>query len=318
MPTTRLHCAASALLVTSSVLFAPALAVSPAHALWSASILRNGDAETDAPSATGHEIVPGISGWVRLGNSTVVSWSETSGFPVYTDPGPADRGVSFFSGGPSSARSELHQSLDLSHVAFMLESGTCSFRLAAHLGGFESQGDHAQVRVIFRDASGAALDSATIGPVTTADRGSATGLLRRERVGPVPATTRSADLRLLCLRVNGTYNDGYADSITFALDLPTLTAFVTARAPVLQIARIAPDPVRGSARFGFTLPQSGDASLDVLDVQGRPVATLASGRRAAGEHTIVWRRDASTPPGVYFARLRAAGATAQRRFVVIE
>lgn len=302
----------------AGVLCALACAVSPAHALWSASILRNGDAEADAPSATGHEIVPGITGWVRSGNATVVSWNETSGFPALADPGPGERGASFFSGGPSNARSELHQSLDLAHVAFMLESGTCGFRLAAYLGGFEGQGDNAQLRVIFRDAGGAALDSATLGPVTTAERGSVTGMLRREREGVVPAATRRADLRLLCLRVNGTYNDGYADSITFALDVPTLDASAAGRSPRLTLAPVAPDPVRGTARFSFTLPEAAEVEMDVLDVQGRPVAELHRGPRGAGEHAIAWPRDAATPPGVYFARLRAAGASVVRRFVVID
>ncbi len=132
------------------------------------------------------------------------------------------------------------------------------------------------------------------------------------------AATRSADLRLLCLRLSGTYNDGYADSITFALDLPTLDAPSAPTTSRLALTRIAPDPVRGRARFAFTLPQADDVHLEVLDLQGRPVAILARDHYAAGEHAIEWRRDVSTPPGVYFARLRSAGAAVQRRFVVID
>lgn len=307
----------SVLLTLVLIVLSAPLATSPARALWSASIMRNGDAESDAPSATGHEVVPGITGWTRVGNATVVSWSETSGFPVYASPGPAERGASFLSGGPGSARSELHQSLDLGHLAFMLESGVCSFRLAAHLGGFSIQGDNAQVRVIFRDALGAVLDSATIGPVTTSDRASTTGLLRRERTGLVPAATRSCDLRLLCLRTSGTYNDGYADSITFALDVPTLDV-PAPLAPALGLARITPDPVRGTARFAFTLPEAGAVRLEVLDVQGRAVAMLARGPHAAGEHTLTWAREPGTSSGVYFARLSLGGATVRRRFVLLD
>jgi len=56
-------------------------------------------------------------------------------------------------------------------------------------------------------------------------------------------------------------------------------------------------------------------SVDVFDVRGR---RLWTGRAAAGERTLVWSvagqpgAGAGTPPGIYFARIRAGNAPAQK------
>ncbi len=69
-----------------------------------------------------------------------------------------------------------------------------------------------------------------------------------------------------------------------------------------------PNPLRGRGRISFALAQSGDATIDVFDVQGRVVAQLAAGARAAGPHAV--DLDATGwPAGTYLVRLSAAGVT---------
>ena len=57
----------------------------------------------------------------------------------------------------------------------------------------------------------------TVGPVTAADRGNVTTLLRREQRVTVPAGTRSLAVVIRTTRAAGAYDDGYADNISVVL-----------------------------------------------------------------------------------------------------
>lgn len=90
----------------------------------------------------------------------------------------------------------------------------------------------------------------------------------------------------------------------------------------LALAGARPNPVRGGASVHFTLPHAMHARLDVLDVAGRRVASLADGTLEAGEHALAWPgRDArgrGLPAGIYLVRLEAIGRALTRRVAVIE
>ena len=81
----------------------------------------------------------------------------------------------------------------------------------------------------------------------------------------------------------------------------------------------APNPSRGDVRLGFALARPGEVSLEIFDVAGRRVRTLARGSRAAGEHACRWDgRDGDgrrAGAGLYLARLVAGGETLTRRIV---
>jgi hypothetical protein len=99
---------------------------------------------------------------------------------------------------------------------------------------------------------------------------------------------------------------------------PALGVEGPVRAGTIELS-CSPNPARGAARIRFTLPLAMDIRLTVRDVAGRRVADLASGRLAAGTHTILWNSRASRArPGVYFADLRASGRSIVKRLVVTE
>jgi len=82
---------------------------------------------------------------------------------------------------------------------------------------------------------------------------------------------------------------------------------------------VAPNPTRGPSRFGIALPEAGRIRLDILDVAGRHVATLADGFEPAGRREFAW--DGTTGrgravAGLYFARLHVTDRVRTRRFVV--
>jgi hypothetical protein len=88
---------------------------------------------------------------------------------------------------------------------------------------------------------------------------------------------------------------------------------------VFALAPALPNPARGAVRLSFSLAAAGAASVEVLDVSGRRVVTLAHGEYAAGPHELRWdgRDDGGhrLGAGMYFARLHAADGTRVRRFV---
>ncbi len=85
-------------------------------------------------------------------------------------------------------------------------------------------------------------------------------------------------------------------------------------APGLALA-VAPNPSAGAATLRYVLPAPGAVRLVVLDALGRTVARLADGEHAAGTHTVALGTS-RLAPGVYVARLDAAGTVATRRFTV--
>ncbi len=98
---------------------------------------------------------------------------------------------------------------------------------------------------------------------------------------------------------------------------------VEASAPgaALELSSASPNPFQDHTRFDYALPASGRVSLVVLDLQGRAVATLASGEHAAGRHSASWDgRDTAgrtVRAGVYFARLQAGNGAAVLRRVAV-
>ena len=82
-----------------------------------------------------------------------------------------------------------------------------------------------------------------------------------------------------------------------------------------------PNPAAGAATIRYDLPASGTVELEVFDLQGRQVRTLARRWRAASCHVVAGdgckaarRRVAG---GVYLYRLKAGALRAQRRMVIL-
>lgn len=95
---------------------------------------------------------------------------------------------------------------------------------------------------------------------------------------------------------------------------------LAARAGV-GLGQNSPNPFAHSTNLTFDLVSSGTVSLEVLDVAGRVVRTLAMGRMTEGRHRLTWdgRDDAGrrTSPGVYFYRLGTAAGEAVKRMVLL-
>ncbi len=74
--------------------------------------------------------------------------------------------------------------------------------------------------------------------------------------------------------------------------------------------------------ISFSLPEAGQISLDVLDMLGRRVVTLAEGAYDAGRHQIVWNglteKGVAPNSGVYFYRLKTDSFESTKRMTLIK
>ncbi len=110
-----------------------------------------------------------------------------------------------------------------------------------------------------------------------------------------------------------------ADLPTAVLELPVPNEF--------SLSPPFPNPFNSAIQVRFTLPDdislAGEhASLNVYDMLGQRMRTLASGSIAAGAHTVFWdgRDDAGNPvaAGAYVVLLRAAGARAASKIMYLK
>jgi hypothetical protein len=78
----------------------------------------------------------------------------------------------------------------------------------------------------------------------------------------------------------------------------------------------APNPVSGRATLKYALPEEREVTLEVYDVLGRRVATLAEGKKEAGVHRATLEAG-PLPSGTYFVRMQAGGFHETRRVVIL-
>lgn len=86
----------------------------------------------------------------------------------------------------------------------------------------------------------------------------------------------------------------------------------------VEFHRTERDPRTGCTAFLVSLDQAGVVDVDVCDIQGRRLGTLA--RHAllrGGEHRLLWQPepDVQSTPGLYLLRLRAHDRAWQQMLV---
>jgi uncharacterized protein (TIGR03437 family) len=245
-------------------------------------LIRNGDAETGA-AASDCSGLANISGWIADGRASVCRYGSGD-FLLANAPGPSDRGSNFFAGG-SNDRSMIYQVIDVSSSAAQIDAGTLPYTLSGWLGGWADQDDSAKLTATFKSASGEPLAYASIGPVLAAERNRASGLVLKSATGTVPRNARSVVVDLTFTRASGTYNDGYADSLSLAFTSAApgggggaagayklaIDQVDTSACPSVRVNVTVTDasgaPVGGLTASNFTLKEGG---------QSRPITVTAT------------------------------------------
>lgn len=83
-----------------------------------------------------------------------------------------------------------------------------------------------------------------------------------------------------------------------------------------------PNPFNPSTNISFDLPAASFVSLDIFNVLGQKVNTVANGEFEAGTHTVVWdgtsESGASISSGVYFYRISAGEYVQTKKMMMLK
>lgn len=82
-----------------------------------------------------------------------------------------------------------------------------------------------------------------------------------------------------------------------------------------------PNPFNPDTRIRYDLAESGSPAIEVFDIGGRLIRTIAPGYQNAGSHDVRWDgKDESgrqVPSGPYFYRLRSGGTVQTKKMIVL-
>lgn len=84
-----------------------------------------------------------------------------------------------------------------------------------------------------------------------------------------------------------------------------------------QLMQNYPNPFRGQTAISFTLARTDEVQIDVFDVLGRRVKTVANGTFASGQHTVLWN-GAAEIAGVYYYRLQTDTYSATQQMIMLK
>lgn len=131
-----------------------------------------------------------------------------------------------------------------------------------------------------------------------------------------PSATGTQTLYATGARTSKSGGWGHANDFSVTVTPDGLSGVEENSSPtVFSLDQNFPNPFNPSTTIRFSLPQSADVSLTVMNLIGERVATLLSGQVAQGSHSIQWNAS-GIPSGVYFYRLEARAGEAGK--VMIE
>jgi len=95
------------------------------------------------------------------------------------------------------------------------------------------------------------------------------------------------------------------------------TAVEEDAATAFSVAQNAPNPFNPTTTINFTIPKAGNVMVDVYNVAGQKIATLANGHMNVGTHSIVWDA-AGFSAGVYFYTVKAGEFTKTMKMTLLK
>ncbi|RDI18943.1 hypothetical protein DEU38_11940 [Rhodococcus sp. AG1013] len=171
----------------------------------------------------------GMTGWIQAQPVNWVRYGSTSNYPAPNLVNSAGQvtgtfpgGISLFAGsGGYNSGHRMWQMVDTTPSAASIDAGAATANVSALLGGYLTDNDKVEINYKFLDVDGTEISSITLPPVTPAERGNATGFVRRQQSAPVPAGTRQIGVEANFspgTDLNDT--DAVVDNILLFLDAP--------------------------------------------------------------------------------------------------
>lgn len=105
--------------------------------------------------------------------------------------------------------------------------------------------------------------------------------------------------------------------VTFILEEEPVSVDPTETVEGFVLEQNYPNPFNPTTNISFTLPEASEVSLEVYNMQGQRVATIANGTMAAGQHNVSF--DATNlSSGIYLYRLTAGSFTATNKMMLVK
>ena len=138
--------------------------------------------------------------------------------PSPTGPGPDDRGMHLFAGGPDNPESAMQQRIQLdSGWLEAIRAGRVKFKFSAYLGGKDAEADQAAAALTFLDEQGNPVGQVTLPSIGPQERQDKTGLFPVALSDYIPQGAYSVLVTVTFQGNDGGFNDGYADNLSLTL-----------------------------------------------------------------------------------------------------
>ena len=107
----------------------------------------------------------------------------------------------------------------------------------------------------------------------------------------------------------GAYGGG--DSTIIGIDYSELTI-----PDQFLLSQNYPNPFNAQTTIQFSLPTQLLVTIDIFDILGRKIETIAEGKKPAGIHRTIWDAN-DQPSGIYFYRIKAGDYLEGRKMVLV-
>jgi hypothetical protein len=107
------------------------------------------------------------------------------------------------------------------------------------------------------------------------------------------------------------------------LTLESLASVAVPETPIesrLLLHLVSGNPIHGTARLNFLVPNAGQVHLDVFDISGRHVARLEDGPFNPGRYDVTWNgmgKNGPVNPGIYFIRYTIGAIKESERVILL-
>jgi hypothetical protein len=127
-------------------------------------------------------------------------------------------------------------------------------------------------------------------------------------------TLNEATNKVVISELSASDDMGYLLNATSRVEAPMPTTY--------ELSQNYPNPFNAGTNISFGLPEGANVRLDIYNITGQKVSTLADGHYDAGRYNVIWNgideRGLSVASGIYFYRLVAGSEVRSMKMTIMK